>query len=62
MNQQTPQNNIVAQNGQAPLPDFSFQGKPIQVTCPNCHQTGLSKVDAKKGMLQWICMHCNIEN
>ena len=36
------------------LPDFTLQAYQIKVKYPHCHCSGMTKVEAKIGMLQWL--------
>ena len=39
---------------QVGLPDFTLQAHPIHVNCPHCHHSGMTKVEARIGILQWL--------
>ena len=51
------QHNQNAAHNNDGLPDFIMKAHPILVNCPHCHHSGLTKCDAKVGILQWLlCM------
>ena len=54
-NQNAAQHNPYSStHNQVGLPDFTLQAHPIHVDCPHCHHSGMTKVEAKIGMLQWL--------
>uniref|UniRef100_A0A7S3NAI6 LITAF domain-containing protein n=1 Tax=Euplotes harpa TaxID=151035 RepID=A0A7S3NAI6_9SPIT len=34
--------------------DFTLQAHPVMVNCPHCNKQGMTKVQSRIGMMQWI--------
>ena len=44
------------------LPDFTTIARPVKVTCSHCNREGMTKIESKTGILQWLmcCIICCI--